>query len=108
MRFKQFLIFLVTILFLSSISLSHNDLFSVELKNGNTITGKLLFKDETNIPLQTEFGELVIPKENIQSINSLDIDSKESSIDISKTNKEEIIQDQSVQENRKKLNQKAM
>ena len=46
---KQILIFLIAIRCLTSTSLSQDDLFSVELKNGNTITGKLFFKDETSL-----------------------------------------------------------
>ncbi len=53
------------------ISQAQNDLINVELKNGNTISGKLISKDENNITLQTDFGELVIPKENILSAEGL-------------------------------------
>ena len=65
-----------TILFLAifcmiDISQAQNDLINVELKNGNTISGKLISKDENNITLQTDFGELVIPKENILSAEGL-------------------------------------
>ena len=101
---KQILIFLIAIRCLTSISLSQDDLFSVELKNGNTITGKLLFKDETSLTLQTEFGELVIPKENIQSINNLEGDSKEN---IGTAPDEESIEINQNNEIKKELNQEA-
>ena len=39
------------------ISQAQNDLINVELKNGNTISGKLISKDENNITLQTDYGE---------------------------------------------------
>ena len=101
---KQLLIFLIAIRCLTSISFSQDDLFSVELKNGNTITGKLLFKDETSLTLQTEFGELVIPTENIQSINNLEGDSKEN---IVSTPDEETIEITQNSEIKKELNQEA-
>ena len=104
---KQILIFLITIRCLTGISFSQNDLFSVELKNGNTITGKLVFKDETSLTLQTEFGELVIPTENIQSINSLDSAPKENILETPDNSNEEIYQDQSNYEIKKELNQEA-
>ena len=107
MSYKQILIFLITILCLTSISFSQNDLFSVELKNGNTITGKLLFKDETNLTIQTEFGELVIPTENIQSINSLDNAPKENILETHDNSNEEFNQNQSIYEIGKELNQEA-
>ena len=101
---KQILIFLIAIRCLTSISLSQDDLFSVELKNGNTITGKLLFKDETSLTLQTEFGELVIPTENIQSINNLEGDSKENIVTAPDKETIEITQNSEI---KKELNQEA-
>ena len=101
---KQILIFLIAIRCLTSISLSQDDLFSVELKNGNTITGKLLFKDETSLTLQTEFGELVIPTENIQSINNLEGDSKENIVAAPDKDTIEITQNSEI---KKELNQEA-
>ena len=72
----QKIIFKNTILFSAifcviSISKAQNNLINVDLKNGNTISGKLIYKDENSIKLQTEFGELVIPKENIVSAQDL-------------------------------------
>ena len=101
---KQILIFLIAIRCLTSISLSQDDLFSVELKNGNTITGKLLFKDEKSLTLQTEFGELVIPTENIQSINSLESDIKENIVTAPDKETIEITQNSEI---KKELNQEA-
>jgi len=101
---KQILIFLIAIRCLTSISLAQDDLFSVELKNGNTITGKLLFKDETSLTLQTEFGELVIPTENIQSINNLESDSKENIVEAPHKETIEITQNSEI---KKELNQEA-
>ena len=101
---KQILIFLIAIRCLTSISFSQDDLFSVELKNGNTITGKLLFKDETSLTLQTEFGELVIPTENIQSINNLESDSKENIVEAPHKETIEITQNSEI---KKELNQEA-
>ena len=101
---KQILIFLIAIGCLTSISFSQDDLFSVELKNGNTITGKLLFKDETSLTLQTEFGELVIPTENIQSINNLEGDSKENIVTTPDEKTIEITQNSEI---KKELNQEA-
>ena len=101
---KQILIFLIAIRCLTSISLSQDDLFSVELKNGNTITGKLLFKDETSLTLQTEFGELVIPTENIHSINNLEGDSKENIVKAPDKNNVKITQNSEI---KKELNQEA-
>ena len=79
---KLFLLILLT-----SIGFSQEDQYSIELKNGNTMTGELISKDETNITLKTEFGELVIPKENIQDIIKLDSDNKENSVVITKEKK---------------------
>ena len=93
---KQILIFLIAIRCLTSISFSQDDLFSVELKNGNTITGKLLFKDETGLTLQTEFGELVIPTENIQSINNIEEDSKENIMEAPDKNNVKITQNSEI------------
>ena len=101
---KQILIFLIAIRCLTSISFSQDDLFSVELKNGNTITGKLLFKGETSLTLQTEFGELVIPTENIQSINNLAGDSKENIVEAPDKETIEITRDSEI---KKDLNQEA-
>jgi len=101
---KLILIFLIAIRCLTSISLAQDDLFSVELKNGNTITGKLLFKDETSLTLQTEFGELVIPTENIQSINNLESDSKENIVEAPDKETIEIAQNSEI---KKELNQEA-
>ena len=101
---KQILIFLIAIRCLTSISFSQDDLFSVELKNGNTITGKLLFKDETSLTLQTEFGELVIPTENIQSINNLEGDSKENIVEAPDKNNVKITHNSEI---KKELNQEA-
>ena len=101
---KLILIFLIAIRCLTSISLAQDDLFSVELKNGNTITGKLLFKDETSLTLQTEFGELVIPTENIQSINNLESDSKENIVEAPHKETIEIAQNSEI---KKELNQEA-
>ena len=99
---KQLLIFLIAIRCLTSISFSQDDLFSVELKNGNTITGKLLFKGETSLTLQTEFGELVIPTENIQSVNNLEGDSKENIMEAPDKNNVKITQNSKI---KKELNQ---
>ena len=68
------------LILLTSIGLSQEEQYSIELKNGNTMTGELLSKDESSVTLKTEFGELVIPKENIQSIVNLDTDNIENSL----------------------------
>ena len=71
---------LFILILLTSIGLSQEEQYSIELKNGNTMTGELLSKDESSVTLKTEFGELVIPKENIQSIVNLDADNNEYSL----------------------------
>ena len=68
------------LILLTSMGLSQDEQYSIELKNGNTMTGELLSKDESSVTLKTEFGELVIPKENIQSIVNIDTDNKENSL----------------------------
>ena len=77
---------LFILILLTSIGLSQEEQHSIELKNGNTMTGELLSKDESSVTLKTEFGELVIPKENIKSIVNLDADNNETSL--AKTEKE--------------------
>ena len=79
---KLFLLILLT-----SIGLSQEEQYSIELKNGNTMTGELISKDESSVTLKTEFGELVIPKENIQDIIRLDSDNKENSVVITEEKK---------------------
>ena len=71
---------LFILILLTSIGLSQEEQHSIELKNGITMTGELLSKDESSVTLKTEFGELVIPKENIQSIVNLDTDNIENNI----------------------------
>ena len=92
---KLFLLILLT-----SIGLSQEEQYSIELKNGNIMTGELVSKDESSVTLKTEFGELVIPKENIQSIVNLDYDNEENSIAIDEKENKQPVQ---VQE----LNQEA-
>jgi len=57
-------------LFLLSFSFSQEKEIIVDLKNGNIITGSLIAKTDTTYNLNTEFGELVIPINDIDSINN--------------------------------------
>tara|TARA_B100000497_G_scaffold115899_1_gene139840 strand:+ start:572 stop:1909 length:1338 start_codon:yes stop_codon:yes gene_type:complete len=57
-------------LFLLSFSFSQEEEIIVDLKNGNIITGSLIAKTDTTYKLNTEFGELVIPINDIDSINN--------------------------------------
>ena len=57
-------------LFLLSFSFSQEKEIIVDLKNGNIITGSLIAKTDTTYKLNTEFGELVIPINDIDSINN--------------------------------------
>ena len=54
----------ISILFLTllSFALSQQNKLTIELKNGNKISGELLNKTDSTYSLKTEFGELVIPK----------------------------------------------
>ena len=55
--------------FLISFSLSQNAKLTIELKNGNKITGELLNKTDSTYSLNTEFGQLTIPKKDISLIS---------------------------------------
>ena len=57
-------------LFLLSFSFSQEEEIIVDLKNGNIITGSLIAKTDTTYKLNTEFGELVIPIDDVESINN--------------------------------------
>ena len=57
-------------LFLLSYSFSQEKEIIVDLINGNKITGSLIAKTDTTYKLNTEFGELVIPINDIDSINN--------------------------------------
>ena len=57
-------------LFLLSFSFSQEKEIIVDLKNGNKITGSLIAKTDSTYKLNTEFGELVIPIDDVDSINS--------------------------------------
>ena len=57
-------------LFLLSFSFSQKKEIIVDLKNGNIITGSLIAKTDTTYKLNTEFGELVIPIDDVESINN--------------------------------------
>jgi hypothetical protein len=57
-------------LFLLSFSFSQEKEIIVDLKNGNIITGSLIAKTDTTYKLNTEFGELVIPINDIDFINN--------------------------------------
>ena len=61
----------ITILFLTllSFSLSQENKLTIELKNGNKISGQLLNKTDSTYSLKTEFGELVIPKKDISLVS---------------------------------------
>lgn len=60
---------LFVLLFLLSFSFSQEKEIIVDLKNGNKITGSLIAKTDSTYKLNTEFGELVIPIDDIDSIN---------------------------------------
>lgn len=45
----------------------------VDLKNGNKITGSLIEKTDSTYKLNTEFGELVIPIDDVNSISKTEI-----------------------------------
>ena len=70
----------ITILFLTllSFALSQQNKLTIELKNGNKISGELLNKTDSTYSLKTEFGELVIPKKDISLVSdgSITNDSK--------------------------------
>ena len=55
--------------FLLSFSSSQNAKLTIELKNGNKITGELLTKTDSTYSLNTEFGQLTIPKKDISLIS---------------------------------------
>ena len=55
--------------FLLSFSSSQNAKLTIELKNGNKITGELLNKTDSTYSLNTEFGQLTIPKKDISLIS---------------------------------------
>ena len=61
----------ITILFLTLLSFSHSqeNKLTIELKNGNKISGELLNKTDSTYSLKTEFGELVIPKKDISLVS---------------------------------------
>jgi len=69
-KLKNSILFL-TIFFMVGIYQAQNDSYRVELKNGNTFTGKLISENDLSLTFQTELGELVIPKENIVSSENL-------------------------------------
>ena len=70
----------ISILFLTllSFALSQQNKLTIELKNGNKISGELLNKTDSTYSLKTEFGELVIPKKDISLVSdgSITNDSK--------------------------------
>ena len=57
-------------LFLLSFSFSQEKEIIVDLKNGNKMTGSLIAKTDSTYKLNTEFGELVIPIVDVESINN--------------------------------------
>ena len=61
---------LFVLLFLLSFSFSQEKEIIVDLKNGNKITGSLIAKTDSTYKLNTEFGELVIPIDDVDSINN--------------------------------------
>ena len=63
---------------LLSFPLSQDNKLTIELKNGNKISGELLNKTDSTYSLKTEFGELVIPKKDISLVSdgSITNDSK--------------------------------
>ena len=63
------------LLFLLSFSMSQNTKLTIELKNGNKITGELLNKTDSTYSLNTEFGQLTILKKDISFISDRDMDS---------------------------------
>ena len=56
-------------LFLLSFSFSQEEEIIIDLKNGNKITGSLIAKTDSTYKLNTEFGELTIPIDDVNSIN---------------------------------------
>ena len=63
---KNTILFLA-IFYIAGISQAQDNSYRVKLKNGKTVTGKLISEEELSKTFQTELGELVIPKENIVS-----------------------------------------
>ena len=61
---------LLVSLFLLSFSFSQEKEIIVDLKNGNKITGSLIAKTDSTYKLNTEFGELVIPIDDVDSVNN--------------------------------------
>ena len=61
---------LFVLLFLLSFSFSQEKEIIVDLKNGNKITGSLIAKTDSTYKVNTEFGELVIPIDDVDSINN--------------------------------------
>ena len=55
-------------LFLLSFSFSQEKEIIVDLKNGNKMTGSLIAKTDSTYKLNSEFGELVIPIVDVESI----------------------------------------
>ena len=66
---KTFLILCIPV-FMVTIIQAQEEIFIVKMKNGNNVTGELLFKDDKMIKIKTEFGELDIPQEQIESITT--------------------------------------
>ena len=53
---------------LSSFLFSQDNQLTIELKNGNKISGELLNETDSTYSLKTEFGQLEIPKEDISAV----------------------------------------
>ncbi len=64
-NYKKVVLFLALFSFL----FSQNNNLLIELKNGNKISGELLNKTDSTYTLKTEFGELVIPKNDISLVS---------------------------------------
>ena len=62
--------------FLLSYSISQSAQLTIELKNGNKITGELLNNTDSTYSLNTEFGQLTIPKKDISMISGSNLDDR--------------------------------
>ena len=60
---------IIIFLTLLSLSLSQDNKLTIELKNGNKISGELLNETDSTYSLKTEFGKLVIPKKDISLVS---------------------------------------
>ncbi len=67
-NFNNFKIIILCLTLLSFLFSQDNQL-TIELKNGNKISGELLNKTDSTYSLKTEFGQLVIPEKDISAVS---------------------------------------